>query len=199
MKALRIGLLAGITGSLAMGCGSTVECPACAEGGQSPAGGDGPDPGSSTGSGAAPGTTTAASTSASTSSSASASSSATSGSGGGGAAPTEGVPCNESEPVWIGYVIPADQMAYGASDPGGPGFCEGWVWFTDGLFMTTMYDYETGEFVQAQANGSSELGDGCKSAHCGTLLHADGKAEQEMCSVYALCENDVAHSVAFDW
>jgi hypothetical protein len=124
---------------------------------------------------------------------------ATTAGAGGNHAPTEGAPCNFSEPTWLGYVISPMDMAYGASDPGGSGFCEGWVWFDEEWFTFNMFDYDEMQIYSVDANGSTDFAPGCTVPHCGTLFFSDGAIDEQSCSVEAVCEGGVAHSVGFTW
>lgn len=77
----------------------------------------------------------------------------------------------------LSWQIPAEQMASGASDRGGPGLCFGVVHFDS----------------QGRQTRS------CGKYHCQTLRYCDGRARDMYCTVIAKCEAGVARAVGFTW
>lgn len=114
--------------------------------------------------------------------------------------PPDGVPCGPGARVELSYDIPARHMAMGASDPSGPGVCTGVVQFArdlDRVDTFGMWSEDDATVVQVEYNGWGDST--CGAPHCNTLVHADGSAEREMCTVVGLCEDGLARAVGYTW
>ncbi|MCA9493889.1 MAG: hypothetical protein KC621_28360 [Myxococcales bacterium] len=112
----------------------------------------------------------------------------------------EGVPCGPGERVELSYDIPARHMAMGASDPSGPGVCTGVVQFARDLSQVGvlgMMSEDYSERVEVEYNGWGD--NSCGAPHCNTLIHADGSAERQMCTVVGLCEDGYARATGYTW
>lgn len=122
----------------------------------------------------------------------------------------EGIPCGPGAVVELSFDIPAASMAIGASDPSGAGVCTGLVAFQDDLtamgslamseFVLGSGPYPTvisSQIVYAAFNGWGQ-GD-CGSPHCGELTFGDGRVEEDMCTVVAVCEDGFARATGFTW
>lgn len=85
--------------------------------------------------------------------------------------PTSGVPCGPGETVELAFPISADQMASGASDPNGAGWCSGEVTFGAdlSLSMTGMWNDATGTVELHPYNGYNQ--ESCGTAHCNDLTY----------------------------
>lgn len=106
----------------------------------------------------------------------------------------------------LSFPISAANMSSGASDASGKGWCYGTVRFSNDLSVrwnTSYPDYSNGEHVMvfAQSNGTSVCTGGKPPDvyHCGTLRYGDGRLHPQYCTVFALCENGLAHSTSFTW
>jgi hypothetical protein len=115
------------------------------------------------------------------------------------------VPCAIGETVEMSFRIPAEQMAQGASDDSGAGYCTGFVRFEaesfDGSYWDTTSRPEWTR-VSAIANGRSfnpTPRNIPSHVHTSTLVYGDGRREEQYCSFWAMCQDGVAKGVWFTW
>lgn len=118
--------------------------------------------------------------------------------------PPTSVSCAPGQTVEMSFQIPAREMAQGAGDTDGPGYCTGFVKFEEQSFDGSYWDTTTNPWtrVYATANGRSfnpnpQTIPG--HVHTSTLVHANGDRDLQYCSFWALCENGVARGVWFTW
>jgi hypothetical protein len=123
-----------------------------------------------------------------------------------GLAPTE-APCGPGQVVELSYPISAAEMASGASDPGGTGYCTGVVKFNDDLNKLEklpLQDYSSmpPSTTWVVANGAS-FNPAPKNipghVHTSTVVHADGRQELQYCTFRALCRDGIARGVWHTW
>ena len=114
--------------------------------------------------------------------------------------PVSDVPCAPGETVELAFPVSEAAMALGASDPGGAGWCSGTVTFFDDPTpqMAGYFDYEAESVQQIPFNGFAAQ-EGCGEAHCNDLMYGDGRVTEGYCSLYAVCENGLAHTTGFTW